>query len=383
MPSTLHPEAPAVSALERWHSRAAALALGLVVLAGAGQYLEVLRYGEPLAFPNGIAAFRDGRMTGAIEKALDKAMPERTGIIAFANALRWRITGGANAQVRVGKDDWIFLTEELQFDADAPQHLAARTALLRYTAQALQKKQVELVLAIVPDKARIHAQHLQGSYPRYLESRYSQSLAQLRAAGVKVVDLATPLAQAAAQQPVYYRTDTHWNQHGAQVAAQAIAAALAPALAGSAATTFQTSNQTASAAQRPGDLLRLMGLESASEGWRPLFDTETAQTTVQVSQEAALGLFGDAAVPVVLTGTSYSQRGNFHGYLQQALSRKVLNVSKDGGGFLQASTQYLKDEAFASAPPAVLVWELPERFLYRPLTDEKDWLRTVGLANPH
>jgi hypothetical protein len=122
-----------------------------------------------------------------------------------------------------------------------------------------------------------------------------------------------------------------------------------------------------------------MGLESAPNAWRPLPDTEVAQATQQVSQEQALGLFGDAAVPVVLTGTSYSQRGNFHGYLQQALSRKVLNVSKDGGGFLQATTQYLKDEAFTSAPPTVLVWELPERFLYRPISEEAGWLASVGL----
>lgn len=378
MSDTTSAPAPAVSALERWHRNAAAAALGAVVLAGAAQYVAVFAAGTPLEFPKGMEAFRDGRMTGAIEKALDKAMPQRAEIIAFANALRWRITGGANDQVRLGQDGWIFLTEEVQFDADAQDHLASRVALLRDTAQALQAKQVELVVAVVPDKARIYAQHLQGAYPGYLQSRYSRSVEQLRAAGVRVVDLATPLAQAAATQTVYYRTDTHWNQAGAQVAAQAIAQAIAPTVASTAETTFQTHDKAA--AERPGDLLRLMGLDIAPNAWRPLPDTEAAQQTEQVSQDAPAGLFGDVSVPVVLTGTSYSQRGNFHGYLQQALSRKVLNVSKDGGGFLQATTQYLKDEAFTSAPPTVLVWELPERFLYRPLTDEKGWLASVGLA---
>jgi alginate O-acetyltransferase complex protein AlgJ len=84
-------------------------------------------------------------------------------------------------------------------------------------------------------------------------------------------------------------------------------------------------------------------------------------------------------VPVVLTGTSYSLRANFAGFLQQALTAKVLNAAKDGGGFLLATTQYLKDDAFRSAKPKLLLWELPERFLYSPLVEEPQWLKNVGL----
>lgn len=372
---------PVDSVLERWHRQAAAVALGLVVLAGASQYVTALASGKSIEFPHGLDAFRDGRMTGAMEKSLDKAMPQRGEVIAFANALRWRITGGANDQVRLGHDGWIFLTEEVQFDEHAQEQLAARVALLQQTRQALAKKQVELVVAVVPDKARIYAQAVRGGYPPYLHSRYTAALEGLRRAGVPVVDLATPLAQVQRAKPVYYRTDTHWNQEGAEIAAQAIAKHIQPMLAGVGDTRFETMPQGAEA-ERPGDLLRLMGLESVANAWRPLPDRETPLATRQVSEDSAVGLFGDATVPVVLTGTSYSQRGNFHGALQQALSRKVLNVSKDGGGFLQATTGYLKDEAFTSAPPKVLVWELPERFLYRPLGEEKDWLRSVGLASP-
>jgi alginate O-acetyltransferase complex protein AlgJ len=72
-------------------------------------------------------------------------------------------------------------------------------------------------------------------------------------------------------------------------------------------------------------------------------------------------------------------RGNFHGHLQQALSAKVLNMAKDGGGFLQAMTDYLKDDAFKQSKPKLIVWELPERMLRLPLDGEKDWLARVGL----
>jgi alginate O-acetyltransferase complex protein AlgJ len=41
---------------------------------------------------------------------------------------------------------------------------------------------------------------------------------------------------------------------------------------------------------------------------------------------------------------------------------------------------YLKNEAFLQSKPKVLIWELPERFLYMPLQEETDWLKKVGLS---
>jgi alginate O-acetyltransferase complex protein AlgJ len=66
--------------------------------------------------------------------------------------------------------------------------------------------------------------------------------------------------------------------------------------------------------------------------------------------------------------------------MQQALSSKVLNTAKDGGGFLQAVTAYLTDEAFRSSKPKVLIWEVPERFLMTKLEDEPKWLAKVKLS---
>ena len=118
-----------------------------------------------------------------------------------------------------------------------------------------------------------------------------------------------------------------------------------------------------------GDTAKMLGLQP---------DTETPVVTQQSSAENT-GLFGESAVPVVLTGTSYSMRANFADFLQQALSAKVLNAARYGGGFLQATTQYLRDDAFRSSKPKVLLWEIPERFLWRKLDEESRWLRTTGL----
>jgi alginate O-acetyltransferase complex protein AlgJ len=59
-----------------------------------------------------------------------------------------------------------------------------------------------------------------------------------------------------------------------------------------------------------------------------------------------------------------------------------LNTAKDGGGFLQSITAYLNDESYKTSKPKVLVWEIPERMLKAPLTDESNFLPSIANALP-
>lgn len=364
-------EAMAASHLPRW----AAGTLLCVMAAGFWQFTAACFQFAEMKFPLTWTDFREGRTTGTLEKQIDQHLPARTNLITAANTLRYVLTQGAGDQVRIGRDDWLFLTEELQYDTLGKHNMVTRVQLLNDASRSLAKKGVQLVVALVPDKARVHPEHWSTKgYPQYNALRYSQAMTRLDQAGVKTIDLLAPLQQAAQKTEVYYRSDTHWNQVGAKVAASAIAAHIKPMGLALDETTFATSPQTA-AIERAGDLIRLMGLEHMPNWLRPKPDIETPESTQQTSADKSVGLFGDSAVGVVLSGTSYSLRGNFHGHLQQALSTKILNVAKDGGGFLQATGAYLTDESFKTAPPKVLVWEVPERFLTLPLGKEADWLK--------
>ncbi len=358
--------------------RLAAAIFICVMLGGAWQIIRASQQVEWSEVPHSWMDFQQGKTANVLEKQLDQKLPERTTLIAAANSPRYLLLRSGGDQVRVGRDSWLFFTDELRFHADANSHLAARADLLGAAASALEHNGVKLVVALVPDKARIYPQHLPaGNVPDYNRSRYQDMLSALQARNVHVVDLLKPLARAAANGEVYYRSDTHWNQAGAQIAAEAIAAEVRRLNVDLGATAFATET-SAAATERPGDLIRLMGLGNAPNFLRPPPDREAVMVTRQTSADSG-GLFGDASLPVVLTGTSYSLRGNFHGFLQQALSAKVLNAAKDGGGFLQAATQYLKDEAFRSAKPKVLIWEVPERFMGDRLEGEEKWLQGVGL----
>lgn len=356
----------------------AALAFVLVMLGGVWQVIQASQQIGLDDVPHTWADFRQGRTTAALEKQLDQNLPGRETLIATANSLRYLLARSGGEQVRVGDDGWLFLTGELRYHDDAKRNLTARAELLHLASVALERRGVKLVVALVPDKARVYSAHLPGEFPGYNRSRYRDALGALQARGVDVVDLLGPLALAAKNGEVYYRSDTHWNQAGAQAAAAAIATEVRRLDLALAETEFATEKGGAEK-ERPGDLIRLMGLENAPNALRPQPDRETPLVTRQTSADSSNSLFGDASVEVVLTGTSYSLRGNFHGFLQQALAAQVLNTAKDGGGFLEAATEYLKDEAFRSSPPKVLIWEVPERFLGAQLEGETGWLPEAGL----
>ncbi len=356
----------------------AAVVFVFVMLGGIWQVIQASQQIEPGDVPHTWRDFWQGRTTVALEKQLDRNLPERATLIATANSLRYLLARGGGAQVRVGHDGWLFFTDELRFHEDAKSNLIARADLLRAASVALERHGVKLVVALVPDKARVYSAHLPGELPGYNKTRYQDALSALQARGVSAVDLLEPLTLAAKNGEVYYRSDTHWNQGGAQAAAAAIAAGVRRLDVNLTATEFATEKSGAET-ERPGDLIRLMGLENAPDFLRPMLDRETLLVTRQTSADSSNSLFGDASVEVVLTGTSYSLRGNFHGFLQQALAAQVLNTAKDGGGFLEAATEYLKDEAFRSSPPKVLIWEVPERFLGAKLEGESGWLQKTGL----
>jgi alginate O-acetyltransferase complex protein AlgJ len=369
----------------------AAVMLGIMSW-GSYQTLHVLSNGKNKNIPWTAKDALEGPTTAAINAALDKQMPGREDLITLANSGRYLLLSGAGDDVRLGQDGWLFLTEEIRYQPDVSQRRESRVQLIAQVAAAMQSRQIELSVALVPDKARVYEKQLGSNEINPAALQRQQDLAaRLMHAGVKVVNLQAPLQTAAMlgadQQTVYYRSDTHWNQTGAQIAAQHIAQQLSPLVKLQPNTTFRTT-QPPSAAPRPGDLLRLMGLDKAPGWMRPPLDLESpASTQADASATSApakgLSLLGDAGLaepPVVLLGTSYSQRGNFHGYLQQALQAQVLNMSKDGGGLLQSASDYFKDDAFKTSPPQLIVWEIPERmFDLPPEKDESNWFKKLGL----
>ncbi len=346
---------------------AAALLLLLVMVLGVWQLWRAS--GQLSGIPAKADDILRGPSAKALENQFNQYLPWREQLIAGANGTRYLLMRAGNAQVRVGHDGWLFLSDEIQPWPQAGANTAARIKLIVQVEKKLAHDGVKLMVLLVPDKIRLYSSH----YPHlaahdqdwyYDTARYAQAVKLLTAQNIEVIN---PLpALQASRQDAYYRTDTHWNQVGAQIVAQQVAEQVKQFGLSFAPTEFGAGKRMPEQ-ERAGDLLRLMGLEHSPNWLRPLPDRESPVKIEQTSLDAASSLLDDVGVPVVLTGTSYSLRGQFHGYLQQALHTKVLNAAKDGAGFWQATSAYLADTAYQSAKPGLLIWEIPERFLPVPL----------------
>jgi alginate O-acetyltransferase complex protein AlgJ len=326
-------------------------------------------------------AFLNGSLSKEIEKGLNAHLPSRSVLIAVSNAIRFVLFGSGGELVVVGKDDWLFLKEELNvrveqigFDkADWRGYARQRLQIIEDVSHLFRSKGIELVVGIVPDKSRVYASKLpQGNYPSQTSQSYDFLINGLRQRKINVVNLYADLVTAALEKDVFYKTDSHWNQAGARAAADSISKSIKQLHLKIDDCNFRTSTQGAPV-EYAGDLMRLVGMHKAPKWLGLPRDVELSIQTEESNCKTPTDLFSQAHVSVTLVGTSFSFASNFHGFLQEALSARVLNASKVGGGMIGSMSSYLSNDAFLSSPAKVVIWEIPERIFRTKLVAEITW----------
>lgn len=168
------------------------------------------------------AAWRSGDAMRAVDRAID--VPYAAAWRRVSAAVRYRLFGDLGPQVNEGCPGWLFYTNGLrpppQTLVPGAAQLQAQIAAMRRYADALRRQGVTLVVATVPDKARVETGALCGLHQdARMTSRWNAWHDALASAGVAQVDLLGPLKAAA---PSFYRTDVHWNARGPQAAADAL-----------------------------------------------------------------------------------------------------------------------------------------------------------------
>lgn len=319
-------------------------------------------------------ALIDGESTRRFTQALNKQFLLSKPFAQTERAIFWNLAQDSGNSVRPGCPGWFFLADELSVYPARRQNAEARAEIVALVQARLAQKNIHLLVAVVPDKARIEqAQLCQLHRPAEFALRLANWVDMLKARQIAVVDLAMPLSAQGGQR--YYSTDTHWNELGANVAAKTLADWLVlKRWLKEPAQVPDFSKFVIKRTERPGDLLRVANLEGLPLGWRP--DYEMAQfTEVPAVEVSSDDLFGDAGVPeLAVIGTSFSRTSNFIPFLAQHLGAPVANLAKDGGDFEGAAMAYLSSPQFSQTPPKVLLWEVPERMLEKPLSKaEKTW----------
>ncbi len=212
--------------------------LGVATLAAPGPARRIAATLTP-------GAFLGGQTAAAVNDAMAHDLPIGAVLSAAGGVLRWRVFGSGGPQVTVGCGGWLFLTEELRPwpGSDAAMQARAQAAARRgeragragdRAAGGAGARQA------AGASARPGACGAACPMPRRRRRATPRFLGLL--GGLPVVDLLATYA--GIRTPLYYRTDTHWNQDGAALAAAATAATATRRSAA-------TARSTPSTARRP------------------------------------------------------------------------------------------------------------------------------------
>lgn len=345
-----------------------ALFLGVLTLLLLWSLRGVLSYQAPNQF-----SVLDGNLAKTFESHYDKQFPiKQLGTNVWA-ALDYLLFNEGRPGVVIGQHDWLYSDEEFKPVADGRQHQRDNLALIQGVRDQLAQRNVLLLLAIVPAKARLYPEHLGdqriSSQRADLYRRFHRAL---RRADIAAPDLLASLQAEKSSGQLFLRTDTHWTPLGADRVARQLSETVNRSLALNGEPQAFVTEATK---QQPllGDLTSFLPLAPLFEQLLPEPDQlQQYQTRLADAAGGSDALFADSDIPVALVGTSYSANPswNFAGALRQHLQRDLSNHAEDGQGPIVPMLKYLQSDEFADAPPQLLIWEFPERYL--PMANDLD-----------
>ncbi|MDX1694843.1 MAG: alginate O-acetyltransferase [Ketobacteraceae bacterium] len=308
-----------------------------------------------------------GEVASEFESLYDEGLPIRSFGMSLWAAVQYSLFKEGKSGVIIGNDDWLFSKEEFFAPEKPAYNLTRNLDTISAVAKFLEQQGVALAIAYVPAKVTIYKDKTARQVPSlFMQSLYDDGLEYLASRSPHVIDLTEPLSQLAQDSLAFFRTDTHWTPAGASLAAKHIAQHVENLELDLPQKEYRT--QTLKSESFHGDLTRFLPLSPWFASLMPKPDQlETHATRLFSDDETQdnFDLFGDENVPVVLVGTSYSANPdwNFEGALKQALGCDVMNVAVEGKGPLDPMLSYLQSEDFSEAPPKLIVWEIPVRYL--------------------
>lgn len=231
---------------------------------------------------------------------------------------------------------------------------------LQKLSRALAAEGVTLIVAAQPPRGvALGPDSVPDYQPDDALRGYRAVRERLRNAGLLVTDLAAVVKNTP---DYFFRRDHHWTPDGAEASAEAVAATIVstPVFQSTTFTPGRFRTEAVRSEAQRGSFGEAIGEIC---GRAPPAETFTRYRTVAEAGPGG-GLFGGAAPPIALVGTSNSARDdlNFAGFLAQASGLEVLNASLVGGGPEAALDAYLRSETFRASRPTFLVWEFATLF---------------------
>jgi alginate O-acetyltransferase complex protein AlgJ len=320
----------------------------------------IVRGSEFSVGPVTMDRFLKGKLAAELEKQYEENMLIRDQAVGLWGVVQYGIFKSGGKKVIVGKENWLFSTEEFERHPNERQAEDCFLAIAGKVNSYLGERGIKLAVVIIPAKARIYEEHLTHPLPPSKKEVYGRVMAGLSASDIVAPDIAGVYASSN-DISLYFKLDTHWTPTGAMIAART----LAESLNGYLTANVEFSRKVLPPEALEGDLEKYIKTGIFSTLFAPPKDMLERRRIEKTGGEDGGGLFGDETIPVILVGTSYSaiDKWNFEGELRKELKADVLNISKEGQGPLNPMAEFLKQGYADKEGVKLVVWEVPERFI--------------------
>jgi alginate O-acetyltransferase complex protein AlgJ len=301
-----------------------------------------------------------GKWSPTFEKSLNESLPVEQPSRGFWGSVEYALFGEGRKGVLVGNDGWLFTDEEFSCLPHGEKNMQDNLAYVKQAYDIFKAKNIELVVAVIPAKVRLYPEYLgKNIVPACRTHVYDETVNAIASMGIRTQGL-LPVMQAAPDKAnLFLKTDTHWTPEGARMAAVAIAETM---------TEYKFPEKAFKTGMgedkiHEGDLLRYLPGVGDDKVKRDLLKGYT--TDAEQAADASADLFSQDIPPVTLVGTSYSANPlwNFPGFLKEFLKADVLNMADEGLGPFTVMEKYLESKALQDTAPAVVIWEIPERYM--------------------
>jgi len=320
------------------------------------------------------------------ESAVEKTSLIRTACQSYIQELLTGALHGGTSTVVMGEADWLFYRAGVDYVAfpgflDGAQHRMLhrlrpdpRPAVLRM-AKDCRAAGVRLVLLPIPDKAQIHPGKIASGFRdgQPLDNPdFPRLVAEMRTAGVEVIDVAPLMRGLAATGPAYLRQDTHWTPATMEVVATAVATQLAlPATAAPRAWT-----STPRRSSRLGDLADMLKLPAGQTIFRPqeveirpVADdagrpfSPTAGAEVLLLGDSFTNIYGDRPRQTAADGAlGWGESAGFAARLAYHLKHDLDVIAINGSG-ANGTRRELAKRPGQLAGTALVIWQFSARDL--------------------
>lgn len=340
-----------------------ALILGVLAVGAVLTPSAVRESFDQAGLPERPSALIKGQYTEAFEDLYSESLAAREAAVTLWGAIDYALFGVGRSGVVVGRDGWLFTEEEYRTPDRSKTNLNANLEFVSKVQSVLSEQGIGLLVTLVPAKASVYPSRLKVAAPSRRTDAYAAFVEGLEDRQVPYLDATSALVSASVDAPVFMARDTHWTPVGATVVAEAVRFEIAARISTEAKGYRRVDLPET---MHRGDLTKFTPVGAARD-WLGLGD-EAVQAFEAEALEAELdasGLFGAPEIPVALVGTSYSaqEQWSFAASLRLALDADVLNLAEDGGGPVKPMATFLEDLPNMEAPPQIVIWEWPMRFV--------------------